>query len=217
MGRPEIRITAVVSAAFEENCYIARLGGRRDCLVIDPGLEPERIIEHLEASALTPGAILNTHGHIDHFAGNEALKKRWPKCPLVIGRGDAPKLTDARLNLSALFGLPLVSPAADATVDEGDVYSAAGFDLHVQAIPGHSAGHVVYLWKDQTPIRAFVGDVIFAGGIGRTDFPDGDFDALAAGIRSKLYVLPDDTVLYCGHGPETTVGREKRDNPFVRA
>lgn len=217
MERPEIRIAVVVSAAFEENCYIAHLGGRRDCLVIDPGLEPERIIEHLEEADLTPAAILNTHGHIDHFAGNEALKKRWPSCPLVIGRGDAPKLTDARLNLSGLFGFPLVSPAADATVDEGNVYSAAGLDLHVRAIPGHSAGHVVYLRKDHKPVAAFVGDVIFAGGIGRTDFPDGDFEALAAGIRSKLYDLPDDTVLYCGHGPQTTVGREKRGNPFVRA
>jgi glyoxylase-like metal-dependent hydrolase (beta-lactamase superfamily II) len=217
VGRSEILVTAVVSVAFEENCYVAHLGGRHDCLVIDPGLEPERIIQHLEDAALRPAAILNTHGHIDHFAGNEALKQRWPECPLVIGRGDAPKLTDARSNLSAAFGFPLVSPAADATVDEGDVYSAAGLDLHVRAIPGHSAGHVIYLWKDNEPMVAFVGDVIFAGGIGRTDFPDGDFEALAAGIRAKLYCLPDNTVLYCGHGPETTVGREKRGNPFVRA
>jgi hydroxyacylglutathione hydrolase len=211
-----IQLATIVSSAFEENCYIAHLGGRNDCLVIDPGLEPRRVIEHLQQNGLTPAAILNTHGHSDHIGGNAAMKLRWPECPLVIGRIEAPKLTDQTLNLSAMFGVPLVSPPADVTVDEGDVYSAAGFDLHVRLVPGHSAGHVVYLWRDHEPILAFVGDVIFAGSIGRTDFPDGDFDDLAAGIREKLYTLPDDTVLYCGHGPATTVGREKRGNPFVR-
>ena len=82
-------------------------------------------------------------------------------------------------------------------------------------MPGHSAGHVVYLCRDQQPMLAFVGDVIFAGGIGRTDFPDGDYDGLIAGIRRKLFSLPDDTRLLCGHGPSTTVGVEKRSNPFV--
>jgi hydroxyacylglutathione hydrolase len=215
--QPEIQLATIVSAAFEENCYVAHLGGNHDCLVIDPGLEPDRIIDYLEQSSLSPAAILNTHGHSDHIGGNAALKRRWPDCPIVIGRDEAAKLTDPRLNLSAAFGVPLVSPAADVTVDEGDVYSAAGLDLHVRVIPGHSAGHVIYLWMDHKPIVAFVGDVIFAGSIGRTDFPDGDFDALAAGIRTKLYTLPDDTVLCCGHGPTSTVGREKRTNPFVRA
>jgi hydroxyacylglutathione hydrolase len=101
------------------------------------------------------------------------------------------------------------------TVNDGDVYQAAGFELHVLAIPGHSAGHVVYVWRSHDPQIVFVGDVIFAGSVGRTDFPDGDFDALAAGIRAKLFTLPDDTVLYSGHGPATTVGVEKRENPFV--
>jgi glyoxylase-like metal-dependent hydrolase (beta-lactamase superfamily II) len=135
---------------------------------------------------------------------------------LVIGAGDAGKLISPRSNLSAIFGLPVTSPPADVTVEEGNVYSAAGFDLEVLAIPGHSTGHVVFLWKTHDPHIAFVGDVIFAGSIGRTDFPDGDFEALAEGIRTKLYTLPDSTILYSGHGPATTVGKEKRHNPFVR-
>ena len=91
------------------------------------------------------------------------------------------------------------------------------FDLEVRAIPGHSAGHVVFLWRGASPYVAFVGDVIFAGSIGRTDFPDGSFADLASGIREKLYRLPEATRLLCGHGPETTVGREKQSNPFVQA
>jgi hydroxyacylglutathione hydrolase len=211
----EIDLATIVSLDFQENSYVAHLQGRGDCLVIDPGLEPEKIVSHLRRHSLTPAAILNTHGHGDHIGGNALLKRHWPNCPLVIGAGDAPKLTDARLNLTAAFGIDLVSPAADVTVNEGDVYSAAGFDLHVLAIPGHSAGHVVFLWRDHEPYLAFVGDVIFAGSIGRTDFPDGDFRQLAAGIHKKLFTLPDDTILLSGHGPETTVGEEKRNNPFV--
>ena len=215
MKQPEIELATLVSLPFEENSYVVSLKGRGDCLVIDPGLEPEKILQYLERRKLTPAAILNTHGHADHIGGNALLKERFPDCPLVIGAGDAPKLTDAALNLSGPFGMAVVSPPADLTLDEGQVYSAAGFDLYVLAIPGHSAGHVVFLWKDHTPYLAFVGDVIFAGSIGRTDFPDGDFQQLAAGIRQKLFTLPDDTVLLSGHGPETTVGREKRANPFV--
>ena len=215
MSQTGFQLAAIVSQDFQENCYVAHLGGREDCLVIDPGLEPEKVLAHLDRHRLAPAAVLLTHGHMDHTAGAKTLKERWPECPLVIGSGEAAKLTDPWLNLSAMFGLPLTAPPADVTVDEGDVYSAAGFDLHVLTIPGHSSGHVVYLWKDHQPQVAFVGDVIFAGSIGRTDLPDGDFEALAAGIRTKLYPLPEDTLLYSGHGPVTTVGREKRTNPFV--
>jgi glyoxylase-like metal-dependent hydrolase (beta-lactamase superfamily II) len=211
----EIQITRILSVPFAENAYVARLEGRSDCLVIDPGLEPEKIIECLENDSLVPAAILNTHGHSDHIGGNGALKARWPNCPLVIGRADAPKLTDPTLNLSGMFGGAVVSPAADVALDDGDTYSAAGFDLKVRAIPGHSVGHVVYIWEDHNPPVVFVGDVIFAGGIGRSDFPDGDGRQLEAGIREKLFTLPDDTLLLAGHGEPTTVGHEKRTNPFV--
>jgi glyoxylase-like metal-dependent hydrolase (beta-lactamase superfamily II) len=211
----KIDIVTIVSTLFGENAFVARLEGGGQCVVIDPGLEPEKVIHYLDTHHLTPAAILNTHGHADHIAGNAALKERWPDCPLVIGKGDAPKLTDPRANLSASFGIALVSPPADATVDEGDVYSAAGLDLEVRSIPGHSAGHVVFLYTAQEPATVFVGDVIFAGGIGRTDFPDGDSRQLIEGIHKKLFTLPDATVLLPGHGPATTVGREKCDNPWV--
>jgi glyoxylase-like metal-dependent hydrolase (beta-lactamase superfamily II) len=212
---PKILLATIVSDPFQENTYITHLDGRSDCLVVDPGLEPEKILDHLTTHQLTPAAILITHGHSDHIAGNGALKRRWPDCPIVIGAADAPKLTDPVLNLSAGFGFRLASPPADVIVNDGDMYRAAGLELKVLAIPGHSAGHVVYLWQGGTPALAFVGDVIFAGSVGRTDFPDGNFQQLARGIRDKLFTLPDATLLYSGHGPATTVGRERRSNPFV--
>ena len=215
MSRPEIKIATIVSNLFQENTYLAQFEGRKDCVVVDPGLEPGKILAYLDEHGLVPAAILNTHGHSDHIAGNAALKDRWAACPLVIGAAEADKLTDATLNLSAAFGLPIVSPPADVTVVDGETYSAAGLELRVREIPGHSSGHVVYVWMDHDPPIAFVGDVIFAGSVGRTDFPDGDFRQLADGIHRKLFALPDETVLLSGHGPETTVGREKRTNPFV--
>ncbi len=215
MKHPKIQLSAVVSSPFEENTHIAQLEGRSDCLVIDPGLEPEKIMDHLQSRGVEPAAILNTHGHVDHIGGNAALKERWPDCPLVIGSAEADKLTDARLNLSEGIGMRVISPPADETVDDGQIYSAAGFDLKIRVISGHSRGHVVFLWEDHDPPVVFVGDVIFAGNVGRTDFPDGDFSQLRDGIHEKLFTLPDKTVLLSGHGPPTTVGEEKRTNPAV--
>jgi len=211
----EMEIRVVVSAAFQQNTYIAWRPGRDDCLVIDPGLDPEKILQCLEAEGVAPAAILNTHGHSDHIGGNDALKKRWPDCPIVIGANEKEKLTDPSQNLSVMFGAHLVSPPADHGATDGETYSAAGFDLKVAEIPGHSAGHVVFAVDDQSPGVVFVGDVIFQGSIGRTDFPDGNFAQLAAGIKTKLFNLPDDTVMLSGHGPATTVGQERRTNPFV--
>lgn len=215
MNKAEIQLAQIVSAPMEENSYVAWLEGRNECLVVDPGMEPENIINYLEERGLTLAAILNTHGHYDHIAGNAALKARWPDCRLVIGTADATKLIDAGGNLSVMLGIEGTSPPADVTVDGGQRFSAAGMELEVLAIPGHSAGHVVYLYRHHDPLIALVGDVVFAGSIGRTDFPDGNHRQLIDGIRAKLFTLPDSTVLLPGHGPSTTVGEEKRDNPFV--
>jgi glyoxylase-like metal-dependent hydrolase (beta-lactamase superfamily II) len=132
----------------------------------------------------------------------------------VIGTGDAAMLTDADLNMSGLVGLPITSPPADRTVSEGDRLTLCGLDLEVFEIPGHSPGHVVFLLRDE-PFLVLGGDVLFRGSIGRTDFPGGSFEKLRNGIHAKLWPLPDNTVVYPGHGPVTTIGNEKRTNPFV--
>jgi hydroxyacylglutathione hydrolase len=213
----DLQLGRVVSLPFDENTYIAQLAGRSDCIVIDPGLEPRLILDYLAANSLAPAAIVCTHGHSDHIAGNAALKDRWPSCPILIGAGDAAKLTDPQLNLSAPFGISITSPPADRTISEGDRLTLAGFELDVLEAPGHSIGHVVFLCRQFQPWRLFGGDVLFRGSIGRTDFPDGDFSALQSAIHHKLFTLPDDTIIYPGHGPDTTIGHEKRANPFVGA
>ena len=214
---PAPSITVVTSTLFEENAYLIALPGQTSGIVVDPGLEPEAIFTEFERLAWTPAAILNTHGHADHIAGNEAMKQRWPDCPLIIGVGDAGKLTDPIGNLSAGFGMPIVSPPADRLVREGDELDIAGIRWTVRETPGHSSGHVVFLALDLKPVLVLGGDVLFAGSVGRTDFPDGDSATLVASIREKLFTLPDDAVVLPGHGPATTIGREKRSNPYVGA
>jgi len=207
--------TVIVSQPFAENTYLARLGDSTACLVFDPGLEPEKIVRHLADSGLTPAAILCTHGHSDHIAGNAVMKEGWPEAPLVIGHGDAPMLADADLNLSAGFGFPITSPPADRTLRENETFEAAGWRLRVLEIPGHSPGHIVYVWEAGSPAYVFGGDVLFRGSIGRTDFPGGSFEQLVRGIHDKLFTMPPETVILPGHGPRTTVGEEIAGNPFV--
>jgi hydroxyacylglutathione hydrolase len=211
-----LEIRTVVSAPFGENSYIVWQPGCRECVVFDPGLEPDALLQILAEERLELVAILNTHGHADHIAGNAALKKAFPSARLYIGHADAVMLTDAHANLSADFGFPLVSPAADVLLYEGDTVQAAGINWHVLEVPGHTPGHVVYLCRDAMPWCLWGGDVLFRGSIGRFDFPGGNGQLLIQGIQQKLLTLPDDTVVYPGHGPVTTIGHEKRTNPFLR-
>jgi glyoxylase-like metal-dependent hydrolase (beta-lactamase superfamily II) len=213
MSAPQVH--TVVSMPFEENSYVVWLGGQRECVVIDPGLEPGLILDFLRDQGLSAAAILNTHGHADHIAGNAAMKERFPGAPLIIGAAETRLLSDPQANLSAAFGFALTSPPAERTVKEGDVVEAAGLSLEVLDVPGHSPGHVVYLQRGVKPWRVFGGDVLFRGSIGRYDFPGSDGPLLLECIREKLFTLPPDTVVYPGHGPATTVGHERQTNPYL--
>jgi glyoxylase-like metal-dependent hydrolase (beta-lactamase superfamily II) len=215
MAEP-LQIHTIVSMPFQENTYVVWRPGRDDALVIDPGLEPGLVLDFLREQGRTAAAVLNTHGHVDHIAGNEALKRAFPQAPLVIGAGDAVMLTDPDANLSGLLGIPVVSPPADRVLREGDVVEAAGVRLEVVDLPGHSPGHVVFVCREDPPV-VFGGDVLMRGSVGRTDFPGGDTEQLFTGIRARLFTLPPETVVYPGHGPVTTVGYERRTNPFVGA
>src|SRR5262249_681029 len=141
------------------------------------------------------------------------LKSAYPAAPLIIGTNDAPLLADPDLNVSRPFGFEVVSPLADRLVREGDTLVFAGLTLDILDVPGHSPGHIVFVIRCEGVV--FGGDVLFRGSVGRTDFPGGSFETLADGIRRKVYALPDSTVIYPGHGPVTTVGHERRTNPFV--
>src|SRR5207245_6545164 len=139
-------------------------------------------------------------GHADHIGGNAHLKERYPEAPLIIGVNESIMLTDADANMSAPFGMPILSPPADRLIQEGDVVEAAGIRLEVLDVPGHSPGHIVYVYHD-TPCLVFGGDVLFRESIGRCDFPNSNGRLLLEGIRTKLFSLPPDTVIYPGHGP----------------
>jgi hydroxyacylglutathione hydrolase len=208
-------VEAIESAPFGQNSFVLWQSGRSDAVVIDPGFDPRAILGLLDRHGLRTVAILNTHGHVDHIAGNAALKGAYPEAPLIIGRNEAALLRNAEINLSSPFGIPVTSPGPDRLVDDGERFEVGGFAFEVREIPGHSPGSVVYLCQMYSPFFVFGGDVLFAGSIGRTDL-GGNYAQLMSGIFAKLLSLPDDTLVYPGHGPVTTVGTEKRTNPFVR-
>ncbi|MBA4188481.1 MAG: MBL fold metallo-hydrolase [Planctomycetaceae bacterium] len=210
-----IQILTIESQPFAENSYVVWREGGTEAFVIDPGFEPDLIREALAERGLTLTAIVCTHGHVDHIAGNADLKQAFPDAPIFIGTGDALFLTDANVNMSAAFGFSVVSPPADRLLNEGDTITVAGIELEVFDIPGHSPGHVVYLLREMKPAVVLGGDVLFRGSVGRTDFPGGSFPTLKANITRVLWPLPPDTVVYPGHGPVTTIGHEKRMNPFL--
>ncbi len=209
-----MKIDRLVLGEYENNCYIARSSdSAADCLIIDTGLDVQPLLKFLERGKLTPVAVIITHGHIDHIAGVEALRKKFPSILVYIHKLDAEMLTDAAANLSIMAGSSLTAGKADYLVDEDDIIEKAGVKLRVIHTPGHTPGGICFYSEKDGII--FVGDTLFAGSIGRTDFPNGDMKQLIEGIKHKLLTLPEDTIAYPGHGPETTIGREKADNPFL--
>jgi glyoxylase-like metal-dependent hydrolase (beta-lactamase superfamily II) len=212
----DLRIDLVESESFGQNSYVVYFDNSTDCFIIDAGFDANKIISHIKKKNLNPVAILVTHGHLDHIAGNGDIKEEWPDCKIYVGKEDAEKLIDPKGNLSATYGVPVVTPAADKILVDGDEITVAGISVTALHLPGHSQGHLIYRVENENGIVIFVGDVIFADSIGRYDFPDGNYSDLIDGIRDKILTQPSDTVLYPGHGPMTTVERELRYNPFLQ-
>ncbi len=214
MAAPNYTIEIIESAPFGQNSLVAWQEARDDAIVVDPGFDTRSILELLASQKRRLAAILDTHGHVDHIAGNAALKQAYPEAPLIIGRNETAALNDPDLNLSGPFGIPITSPPPDRLVDDGEMLEIAGFSFEVREIPGHSPGSVVFVCTMYDPPFVFGGDVLFQGSIGRTDL-GGDYHQLMSGILTKLLNLPDSTLVYPGHGPVTTIGQEKRSNPFI--
>ena len=192
------------------NCFILGCEKTRDAAVIDPGAEADRILLALAESSLTVKWILNTHGHFDHVSANKPLKDA-TGAPIMIHAEDAPMLAQLSSSAAAWGMKAENSPAPDRYLNEGDTIPFGSITLRVLHTPGHTRGGVSF----QTDGHVFVGDTLFAGSIGRTDFPGGSFEALKRSIQDKLFVLPDDVQVHTGHGPSTTIGTERRSNPFV--
>jgi len=200
--------------ALYTNCYIAGCSETREGLIIDPGFdrdtEAEKVLTRVEQHRLEVKYIVNTHGHPDHTAGNGLLKDA-TGAPIVIHELDAPKLTDSSKNLSLLFGLHVTSPPADQTLKEGDIIQTGKVQLKVLHTPGHSKGSIALLGDNVV----FTGDTLFAGSIGRYDFPDASYKEIMNSLK-RLATLPDHLKVYPGHGPTSTIGQEKRSNPFLQ-
>lgn len=195
---------------LQANCFIFGCERTRQAAVIDPGDEADRILLALADRGLTVTHILNTHGHFDHVGANRRLKQA-TGAPILIHALDAPMLR-LLARTAAAWGMAAEnSPDPDRLIAEGETIPVGDLALQVIHTPGHTPGGVSF-YADGC---LFVGDTLFAGSVGRTDFPGGDFDTLRRSIQGKLFRLPDEVRVFTGHGPETTIGEEKRTNPFV--
>lgn len=193
------------------NCFILGCEKTREAVVIDPGDEADRILLKLARHKLTVKSIIDTHGHFDHVGANREMKEA-TGAELLIHEADAPMLGFLS-QMAASFGMRMEnSPPPDRTIAEGDEIPFGTLSVKVLETPGHSPGSISLL-ADQA---VFVGDTLFAGSIGRTDFPGGSYPQLIAAVRAKLFTLDEALRVYPGHGPATTIGHEKRTNPFFR-
>ncbi|HRK25231.1 MAG TPA: MBL fold metallo-hydrolase [Beijerinckiaceae bacterium] len=211
---PPLQIGIIPVTPFQQNCAILRCTATNKAAIVDPGGDADHIVAAVKKMGVTVEKILLTHGHLDHaggVAGVVAELKVPVEGPHV---GDKP-LLEGIARQGRMYGVEGLQDAwSDRYLVEGDTVSVGNLIFDVLFVPGHSPGSVVFVSR-QAPI-AFVGDTIFQGSIGRTDLPGCDHDLLISGIKSKLYALPDETICLSGHGPATTIGDEKRSNPFVR-
>lgn len=205
-----MNVHAFTVGPLQSNSYLLADEVTREAALFDPGMESEAVADVLARERLTVTAIINTHGHFDHVFGNAYFKAK-TGAPLLMHRADL-DLVKRLEEQSLYFGFRATpSPPPDRFLEEGDEVRVGGIRLRVLHTPGHSPGGICLV----TDGTAFVGDTLFAGSIGRTDLPGGSAETLLTSIREKLLTLPDDTVIYPGHGPATTIGHERRHNPFL--
>lgn len=212
-------VAAMDVGPIQCRCYTVWRDGATDgepvpAVVIDPGDEADVIAAELRHKNLKLEAILLTHAHVDHIGGVDELLAEWPEAFLACSAETSRRAGDPRLNLSVMMGPPVTAKPAGRILADGEEFELAGLKWRAVEIPGHDPGEMAYILGDGE--KTFTGDVIFAGSVGRSDFPGGDGRLLVEGILKLLAELPKDGVLYPGHGPSTTVAAEERHNPFLR-
>jgi len=210
-----MEIRSFVLGPLGVSAYVVTDGG--EAMIVDAPAGAEATIAYIEDRGVEPATLVNTHGHADHIQGNAVLKERWPAMTLAIGEADARMLAHPMKNLSPLLGAWVKSPEADRLLADGDTVTVGGSEFQVLATPGHSKGSVSLYCPDGPDGRGvvFCGDVLFAGGIGRSDLPGMSGKTLMESIRTRLLALPPETVLYPGHGPASTIGDEAAGNPWL--
>lgn len=211
-----MRVISLAVGHLLTNCYIVSCERTREALVIDPGLsinEVENFLKEIMKNSLQVKYIVNTHGHMDHISGNALIKER-TGAKIMIHEYDADMLINPIENLSGIMGLSITSPPPDLTLKDGDKIRIGDLEIEVLHTPGHTPGSISLYYRNEGVI--FTGDTLFAGSIGRTDFPGSSYRMLIKSIRERLLILPDETIVYPGHGEATTIGRERRWNPFLK-
>ena len=210
-----MKIDRLILGSYETNCYILRIAESASaCLIVDTGLEAEELIAFLTEYELNPVGVVLTHGHADHITGAALLRTKFLDIKVYIHKLDAEMLTGAPSNLSFLDGGKFSTEPADFLLEHGSIVDQAGIRLEVFHAPGHTPGGICLYSKNEGIV--FVGDTLFAGGIGRTDFPGASFAQLKKSIKEKLFTLPDETFCLPGHGPSTTIGHDKSYNQYLQ-
>ena len=208
----DMRIKTMVLGSVQTNCYIVYHEETKAAVIIDPADGSSAIQAACTGLGVKPEAILLTHGHGDHILAAEDLKKAY-SVRIVAAETERALLADPALNLSVALGMPSTSLRADREVRDGETLEFAGFRFRVLATPGHTSGSVCYLAEGEDAL--FAGDTLFEESLGRTDFPTGSVQEIVASISQVLFALPEDTMVYPGHGNPTTIGHEKRYNPVA--
>lgn len=209
MARPDV--LCLTNGAFAENCYVVADRAVGEAVLVDPGEEAELFLARLQGERLRLTAVWLTHAHLDHVLGVATIKAR-TGVPVWLHPADRPLYDHVPDQARALVGVELDPlPPPDHDIVPGRSLAVGGHSFEVRHVPGHSPGSVALVGGG----AALVGDVLFAGSVGRTDLPGGNSGLLLASIRTQLLSLPDETVVYPGHGPETTIGRERASNPFL--
>ena len=203
-------LEAIPVGALEANCYVLSAGKKRRAIVIDPGEEEEKIFRVLEANNLVCSLVVNTHGHYDHIGCDDNFGVQ-----VMVHKDDLEMLHDPKLNFSVLMGRFCKVRSSLQAVEHGQRITEDELVLEVIHTPGHSPGSISLLLIKPQGGAVFTGDTLFCQGVGRTDLAGGSEKQLYASIREKLFVLPDETIVYPGHGPASTIGEEKRHNSFL--